>query len=123
MVCRVPQLSSRATCTGSYGYEEAVRAVPHLLLSHGKAVELLKGEFKSVTPIGITLNLAPKYAKTDSVNDQLAMNNADGYANRWFLDPVFKGQYPVDIDEPVLEIRPFVRFIEEGDMETIFRPV
>ncbi len=78
------------TCTSHTDMNEAVRAVHHLLLSHGKAVELLKGEFKSVTPIGITLNLAPKYARTDSVNDQLAMNNADGYANRWFLDPVFK---------------------------------
>jgi len=101
---------------------EAVRAVHYLLLSHGKAVELLKGEFKSVKPIGITLNLAPKYAKTDSINDQLAMNNADGYANRWFLDPVFKGQYPVDMMNLFSKYVHSYAFIEEGDMETISVP-
>lgn len=107
---------------GHTDMNEAVRAVHHLLLSHGKAVELLKGEFKSVTPIGITLNLAPKYAKTDSVNDQLAMNNADGYANRWFLDPVFKGQYPVDMMNLFSKYVHSYAFIEEGDMETISVP-
>jgi beta-glucosidase len=98
---------------------EAVRAVHHMLLSHGKAVELLKNELKSTTPIGITLNLSPVYAKTDSVNDRLAQNNSDGYSNRWFLDPVFKGQYPVDMMNLFAKYVHTYDFIKPGDMETI----
>ena len=118
-------------CAGFLGYHvgvhapghrdmnEAVRAVHHILLSHGKAVELLKREMTSTTPIGITLNLSPMYAKTDSANDRLAMNNADGYSNRWFLDPVFKGQYPVDMMNLFSKYVHNFDFIQSGDMETI----
>ena len=107
---------------GHTDMNEAVRAVHHMLLSHGKAVEMLKGEFNSATPIGITLNLAPKYAKTDSVNDQLAMNNADGYANRWFLDPIFKGQYPTDMMNLFSKYVHTYDFIQAGDLATISTP-
>ncbi|MED1864156.1 GH1 family beta-glucosidase [Fictibacillus nanhaiensis] len=118
-------------CAGFLGYhqgfhapghtnmDEAVRAVHHMLLSHGKAVQYLKNELQSKTPIGITLNLSPIYAKTDSVNDQLAANNADGYSNRWFLDPVFKGQYPVDMMNLFSKYVHSYDFIEAGDMEII----
>ncbi|WP_226537063.1 GH1 family beta-glucosidase [Fictibacillus halophilus] len=121
-------------CAGFLGYhqgfhapghtnmDEAVRAVHHMLLSHGKAVEMLKNEFQSKTPIGITLNLTPIYAKTDSANDQLAANNADGYSNRWFLDPVFKGQYPVDMMNLFSKYVHSYDFIEQGDMEIIATP-
>ncbi|MBH0162816.1 GH1 family beta-glucosidase [Fictibacillus sp. 26RED30] len=118
-------------CAGFLGYhqgfhapghtnmDEAVKAVHHMLLSHGKAVQYLKNELQSKTPIGITLNLSPIYAKTDSANDQLAANNADGYSNRWFLDPVFKGQYPVDMMNLFSKYVHSYDFIEAGDMEII----
>ncbi|WP_349409243.1 GH1 family beta-glucosidase [Pseudalkalibacillus sp. SCS-8] len=118
-------------CAGFLGYhqgvhapghtnlDEAVRAVHHMLLSHGRAVNMLKQDFNSKTPIGITLNLAPIYPKTDSVNDQLAANNADGYSNRWFLDPVFKGSYPVDMMNLFSKYVHSYDFIQKGDLEII----
>lgn len=104
---------------GHTDLNEAVRAVHHILLSHGRAVEYLKQEVGSTTPIGITLNLSPVYAKTDSINDQIACNNSDGYANRWFLDPVFKGTYPIDMINLFSKYVHSYDFIHKGDMETI----
>lgn len=104
---------------GHQNLDEALKAVHHILLSHGKAVKILKNELQSQTPIGITLNLSPAYAKTDSLNDRLAANNADGYANRWFLDPVFKGQYPVDMMNLFSKYVHSYDFIKRRDMELI----
>ncbi|MGD6816303.1 GH1 family beta-glucosidase [Metabacillus sp. 84] len=118
-------------CAGFLGYhqgvhapghtnlEEAVKAVHHMLLSHGEAVNMLKNTFSSSTAIGITLNLSPVYAKTDSVNDQLAANNSDGYSNRWFLDPIFKGHYPADMMNLFSKYVHSYDFIKPGDLETI----
>ncbi|TLS36010.1 GH1 family beta-glucosidase [Pseudalkalibacillus caeni] len=118
-------------CAGFLGYhqgvhapghtnlDEAVKAVHHMLVSHGKAVEMLKKDFQSTTPIGITLNLSPVYPKTNSANDLLAANNSDGYSNRWFLDPVFKGTYPVDMMNLFSKYVHSYDFIKDGDMETI----
>lgn len=118
-------------CAGFLGYhqgihapghtnmEEALKAVHHILLSHGEAVTLLKGKFSSQTPIGITLNLSPMYPASGSANDMLAANNADGYSNRWFLDPVLKGTYPADMMNLFSKYVHSYDFIHEGDLEKI----
>lgn len=118
-------------CAGFLGYhqgihapghtnmEEALKAVHHILLSHGEAVSLLKEKFASATPIGITLNLSPMYPASNSANDQLAANNADGYSNRWFLDPVLKGSYPVDMMNLFSKYVHSYDFIHVGDLEKI----
>ncbi|MFC7373412.1 GH1 family beta-glucosidase [Fictibacillus iocasae] len=118
-------------CAGFLGYhqgvhapghsnmEEALKAVHHILLSHGEAVTLLKEKFGSKTPIGITLNLSPIYPASDSVNDKLAANNADGYSNRWFLDPVLKGSYPADMMNLFSKYVHDYSFIQDGDLEKI----
>lgn len=99
--------------------EEALKAVHHILLSHGEAVSLLKGKFASTTSVGITLNLSPMYPASNSANDRLAANNADGYTNRWFLDPVLKGSYPVDMMNLFSKYVHSFDFIQEGDLEKI----
>ncbi|TMW70933.1 GH1 family beta-glucosidase [Alteribacter natronophilus] len=104
---------------GHRNIEEGLKAAHHILLSHGKAVQMLKTEFKSRTPIGITLNLTPVYGKTQSANDMLAVNNADGYTNRWFLDPVFKGSYPYDMMNLFSNFVRDFGFIQDGDLATI----
>ncbi|WP_273126524.1 GH1 family beta-glucosidase [Bacillus weihaiensis] len=118
-------------CAGFLGYhqgvhapghknmEEALKAVHHILLSHGEAVDYLKNKRQSTTPIGITLNLSPVYPASDSMNDQLAANNADGYTNRWFLDPIFKGNYPLDMMNLFSKYVHDYSFIKEGDMKKI----
>ncbi|WP_017380502.1 GH1 family beta-glucosidase [Paenisporosarcina sp. TG-14] len=104
---------------GHTNMEEGLKAAHHILLSHGEAVKLLKEKLQSTTPIGITLNLTPAYAATDSYNDRIAVNNADGYTNRWFLDPIFKGSYPLDMVNLFSNYVHDFDFIKPEDLKTI----
>jgi beta-glucosidase len=91
---------------------DAVAAAHHLLLSHGWATELLRGPTREV---GITLNLTQTYPATDSPADVDSARALDGNWNRWFLDPLFRGDYPTDMGyaPPVLD----------GDLAVISGPV
>jgi beta-glucosidase len=77
----------------------ALQVSHHLLLSHAQAVSLFEEHRHGNGQIGITLNIAPAYPETDSPEDELAARYYDGYQNRWFLDPLFKGSYPEDMSE------------------------
>lgn len=74
----------------------AFRAAHHTHLAHGRAIQVLR-EMLPQAQLGITLNLAVEQPLTDDPRDQQAAQIADGFQNRWFLDPVFKGQYPADL--------------------------
>ncbi len=47
--------------------------------------------------IGIVVNLEPKYPASDSAADLAAVQRADAYMNRFFLDPVLLGSYPDEL--------------------------
>jgi beta-glucosidase len=80
---------------GKTSFTTAVRVAHNLLVSHAKAVRLFRDDHPNAGRIGITLNLAPGYPRGDA--DEDAVRRADGYHNRWFLDPVFRGWYPKDM--------------------------
>lgn len=103
---------------GKKDISAALKVGHHILLSHGMAVKLYhKLGFKK--PIGITLNLTPAYSASNSFQDKLAASNSNGYNNRWFLDPIFKGNYPYDIANLFAFRNSNFDFIKEGDFETI----
>ncbi len=96
----------------------AARAMHHVGLAHGKALEAIRafGHRKA----GIVLNLAHPAPASDSAADAAATALFDGIQNRWFLDAVFKGTYPEDILDGL------VRHMPEGfadDMATISAPI
>lgn len=104
---------------GHKDLEEAIIASHHILLSHGGAVRLYR-EMGCKNKIGITLNLTPAYPTTNTYADMVAANNRNGYTNRWFLDAVFKGCYPIDmINLYAAQCRTDFAYIHEGDMEII----
>lgn len=76
----------------------ALKVAHHVLISHGEAVPVIRANVPNAHA-GITLNLYPIYPNSASADDQLAAQLQDGYANRWFLDPVYKGHYPTDMVE------------------------
>lgn len=78
--------------------QTALNTAHNLLLSHGKALKRYK-EMNLKGKIGIALNLSTKYPVSQSIDDINATKHADGILNRWLLDPVLKGCYPVDIVE------------------------
>ncbi len=92
----------------------------NLLVSHGMAVRALRSCLKPEAQIGITLNLTHFEAATDSVTDRAAAARQDGYINRWFLDPLFKGAYPADMWELFGSDVPTVA---DGDFDLITEPI
>ena len=74
----------------------AIIAAHNFLLGHGLAVCAYRGAGLQ-GQIGITLNLGPFHPATEKAEDKIATKRNDGFINRWFLDAVFKGQYPQDL--------------------------
>lgn len=100
----------------------AIRASHHLLLSHGLAVDAFRSLAPKGAQVGITLNLVPTYAATESDADRLAAARLDGFQNRWFLDPVFRGRYPEDIFSLYAAMMP-MDHVRAGDLEVASRPI
>ena len=101
----------------------AVRASHHLLLGHGRAVQV----FRSLGlpgSIGITLDLQVATPDGDTDEDRRAAELGDGYTNRWFLDPLFRGSYPVDVMDVFKEHGADLdEVIQPGDLETMAAPL
>ena len=76
---------------------EAPIAAHHLLLAHGMAVQAYRAAGRH--RIGIVVNIEPKYAASQSADDLAATRRADAYMNRQYLDPVFLGRYPEEMQE------------------------
>ena len=72
-----------------------LQACHHILLSHGRALPVLRSHVKDARA-GITLSLHPIRAASDSDADQAAARRHDGSRNRWFLDPLHGRGYPAD---------------------------
>jgi beta-glucosidase len=75
----------------------AIQTTHHTLVAHGKAVDAIRAFSGRETQVGITLNLNHVEPFTDSEADIEAARRYDGYLNRWFLDPLFRGHYPEDM--------------------------
>jgi beta-glucosidase len=102
-------------------WPQALRVSHHLLLSHGLAVQALRAARPSAK-IGIAPNLHPTRPLNDTPEDARAAKIWDGFQNRWFLDPVFKGAYPEDMLAEY-ERFGFEESVEDGDLALISSPV
>ena len=100
----------------------ALIASHHLLLSHGRAVPILRANAKKGAEVGITLNLTPAEPASPSLADREACRFFDGYFNRWFLDPIYGRKYPADMVEDYAAagyFTPDMPFVREGDLTAI----
>ncbi len=84
---------------GETDFETALQVGHNLLVGHGLAVKAFREAKRGQEQIGITLNLAQVQANTGSEADLVAARHSDGFMNRWYLDPLFKGAYPQDMVE------------------------
>ncbi|MEO8637217.1 MAG: family 1 glycosylhydrolase, partial [Gemmatimonadales bacterium] len=105
---------------------ESLRVAHHVLLSHGWAT----AELRRLVPgaeVGIALNLTPAWPASPSEADRDAARNFDGFFNRWYLDPIFRGRYPEDaIADRIRQghlSAPELPFVLAGDMATISTPI
>ncbi|EPZ42624.1 GH1 family beta-glucosidase [Alicyclobacillus acidoterrestris] len=107
---------------GHRDWREAYAAAHHILLSHGKAVEAYRGGGYQ-GEIGITLNFTWADPASDKPEDIAAAKREDGFANRWFIEPISKGHYPQDMVEWVEGQLGVFDFIQPGDFEMISTPI
>jgi beta-glucosidase len=111
---------------GLHDWPTALAVAHHVLLSHGRAVPVLRRNSPGAA-VGITLNFEPAVPASPSAADRDAARQSDGSFNRWFLDPVFGRGYPGDIVADYVHDRrlpsaepPWVRL---GDLEAIAEPL
>jgi beta-glucosidase len=94
----------------------------HLALAHGLAVSCFRAAGCG-RRIGPALNLHPTYAADDSMASREAAILADGYENRLYLDPLFRGSYPRDVMDDLGPDSRLAKVIQDGDLELISSPV
>ena len=77
---------------------EAPRAAHNLLRAHGAAVQAFRAS-DARGQVGIVVNLEPKDPASASAADAAAVQRADAYMNRQYLDALFHGAYPDELRE------------------------
>ncbi len=107
---------------GIRDWPTALRVSHHALLAHGLGMQALRAAGGGHRA-GITLNLAPILSADKMPGDGLAALRMDGHLNRWFLDPVLRGEYPEDMLGLYERRCGPLDWIEPGDMELIAEPV
>lgn len=100
--------------------QAAFDAGHNLLLAHGLAVPRIRANIAPTAQVGITLNFTPQYAADERPETLRAIERADAFSNRWFLDPIYHSRYPDNL---------FASFhvnpppIQEGDFAIIGAPI
>jgi beta-glucosidase len=100
----------------------SLRAAHHLLLAHGLGVGALRAELPSSARVSITLNLASVRPASETEAAADAVRRIDGLANRLFLDPLLRGQYPVDVMRDTAPLTDW-SFVRPADLPVIAAPI
>ncbi len=101
------------------GVKGGLAASHHALLAHGLAVPRLRGAAPGAK-VGVVLDLNVVEPASAAPQDVAAARRFEGAQNRWYLDALFKGQYPADIIELCAGLLPDIR---PGDAEVIAAPI
>lgn len=117
-------------CVATLGYEVAqfapgkknramaMQVSHHLMMAHGAAIKAMRAV--SRVPLGVVLNHTPAFAAEERESDRQAARIDDGLNVRWYMDPLFRGQYPADILEHLGADAPMV---QQGDLDLIRQPL
>jgi len=117
-------------CSATLGYEtaqfapghadraEAFQVSHHLLLMHGAAIRAMRPH--TTTRLGIVLNHTPAYPAEPTEADRRAVRADDGTNLRWYMDPLFRGQYPADV---IADLGAAAPRVEAGDLALIHQPL
>ncbi|MGB8224333.1 MAG: GH1 family beta-glucosidase [Polyangiales bacterium] len=114
-----------AHAPGKKNWPDALLASHHLLLSHGRALRVIRQNALGAE-VGITLNVSECEPASPSEADRLAARQFDGELIRWFLDPIYFGRYPEDVieyHEREGRLPDGMDFVKPGDLEEINTPI
>ncbi|MBS7630633.1 beta-glucosidase [Candidatus Bathyarchaeota archaeon] len=101
------------------GVDAALRATHNAYLAHGAAVQVLRDNVLS-GKIGIVIHLNFVEPASQSLNDIAAARRWEMCQNRWYLDPIFKGEYPEEMIKLYGDNAPSV---QPNDMILIQEPI
>lgn len=94
------------------------RAMHHVLLAHGRALEVMRG--LGMTNLGAVVNNEWATVADNTDEARIAAEVFDGYYNRFFLSGIFKGNYP----QVVLDgLEPHLPENWQDDFPTITTPL
>jgi beta-glucosidase len=104
---------------------DALAAIHHLLLAHGRAAQRIAAHVAKPDIALAQLYVHPM-AASSSAADADAARKLDGFFNRWFLDPLYGGAYPEDViadhvSDGHLESHE-LPFVAPGDLACIATP-
>ena len=104
---------------GIADYSQAYQAAHHLLLAHGKAVQVFRqGNYRG--EIGIVVDFQNYRPASDAEADRVACQRARESAAWFFGEPLFTGRYPVTLLD---WIGPHAPRVQGGDMALIGQPI
>jgi beta-glucosidase len=103
---------------GLRDWPTAIAVSHNVLLAHGLALPALRAAVPGAR-VGITLNLAPVLPAGSSPADRVAAERMDGHLNRWFLDPLLRGDYPRDMLDLYERRCGPLDALEDGDLSLI----
>ncbi len=96
----------------------AARAMHHVLLAHGRAIEALRAA--GARNLGAVFNFERAYPADDSAEAAAAAARFDAIYNRWFLSAVFHRRYP---DAALEGLAPHLPAGWQDDFGTIAQPL
>ncbi|GAB3466389.1 GH1 family beta-glucosidase [Actinophytocola sediminis] len=100
----------------------SLRVAHHLLLAHGYGTQALRGVLPADAQVSITLNLSAVFPGATSPEATNAVRRIDGLANRLFLDPLLRGDYPADVRHDTAGLTDW-SFVVGGDLAVISTPI
>ena len=104
---------------GICDYSKAYQAAHHLMVAHGKAVQVFRaGNYGG--QIGLALNLNGLIPASNSEEDRAATQRVHDETHALFLDPIFKGTFPQALFE---YIGPHQPKVQTRDAEIISQPI
>jgi beta-glucosidase len=110
---------------GRESWPDSLAAMHHMLLSHGRAVPVIRSNVGGAK-VGPALQMVPAQAASSSAADLRATAFFDLMWNRWYHDPIAGKGYPMQFVEMLVEQGALqstdLDFVEPGDMKTIAEP-
>ncbi|GJM70775.1 beta-glucosidase [Paenibacillus macerans] len=106
---------------GEKNLQSALDVAHHLMIAHGKTVQLFR-KLGCTGQIGYAPNVSWREPFSSGQEDIDACRRRIGWMVEWFMDPIFKGEYPDFLTETFAALGAKVH-IEPGDMEAIHQPI
>lgn len=99
------------------GRREVLSAIHHVLLAHGRGMQVIRKHAKPGAQAGIVYAAAPIWPGTDKPEDVAAAERHWHRSNDWWMQPLVQGGYPADIAALYGEDAPRLQPEDEATMK------